>query len=147
MEEYSQLRKIVSILMIFILLIYLSGCYSTRIISSSDLPFPGSSKHDYIIHGQYSKCVLDNAVISNGILSGRIEGEDSTHTGYKIHVFLSSDSVMKINTEKIFSVPLDRIAKIEIRKVAAGKTILLVVGLPILVLGIIFIHDWYGFPI
>ncbi|HEX7494553.1 MAG TPA: hypothetical protein VF346_10050, partial [Bacteroidales bacterium] len=72
MKKYSQIQKIISALMIFLLLIQLSGCYSSKIISSSVLPLPDSIKCSYIIHSQNSKYLLVNTIISNGILCGRI---------------------------------------------------------------------------
>jgi hypothetical protein len=112
--------------MIFILLIQLSGCYSYKTISSSDLPLPDSSKYPFVIHCQNSKYLLKNTIISNGILSGKIDSvNDSRQVGEKIHLYLSSDSVMKINKEKILSIPLDGIAKVEIAKVDVIATIAL----------------------
>lgn len=143
MEKYSQFMKTISVSMIFILLIQLSGCYSYKIISSSDLPLPNPSKHPYIIHSQNSKYLLDNIVISNGILSGKIDTvEDSRHVGNKIHVYLLSDSVMKINKEKILSIPLEGIEKVEMAKVNKMGTIFLV---GICALGIITVVGWVVF--
>ena len=48
--------------------------------------------------------------------------------GEKISVYLSSDTVMKINKEHILSIPLDGMAVVEMAKIEAGKTILLVTG-------------------
>ncbi len=116
--------KTISVSMIFILLIQLSGCYSYKTISSSDLPLPDSGKYPYVIHSQNSKYLLRNAVISNGILSGKIDTvNDSRQIGGKIHIYLSSDSVMKINKEKILIIPLYGIVKVEIAKVDAFKII------------------------
>jgi len=123
MKEHSQLKKIISILMIFILLIQLSGCMSYRIISSADLT--DSNKYNYIIHSQKSKYRIENTVISNGILSGKIVVEHS-NIGNKVQVYLSSDSMIKINMEKILSIPVDSIAKVEMEKFSVGKTALLV---------------------
>jgi len=129
MKEYSQFQKIISVLVIFLLLLQLSGCYSYKIISGSDLPLPNSSKYSYIIHSQNSKYQLKNTIISNGILSGKIDTmEDSRHIGNKIHVYLLSDSLIKINKEKILSLPLDGTAKVELGKVAGGKIIALLLG-------------------
>ena len=126
MKKYSQFMKTISVSMIFILLMQLSGCDSTKIISSSELPLPDSGKYPYIIHCQNSKYLLKNTIISNGILSGKIDSvNDSRQIGKKIHLYLSSDSVMKINKEKILSIPLDGIAKVEIAKVDVIGTIAL----------------------
>jgi hypothetical protein len=126
MKKYSQFMKTISVSMIFILLMQLSGCYSYRTISNSDLPLSDSGKYSYVIHSQNSKYLLKNTIISNGILSGKIDSvNDSRQIGKKIHLYLSSDSVMKINKEKILSLPLDGIAKVEIAKVDVIGTIAL----------------------
>jgi len=113
--------------MIFILLIQLSGCYSYKIISSSDLPHPKSQEYTFIIFGQNSRYVLENTVISNGIFSGKINWGIQNIKG-NINVYLSSDTVMKINPENILSIPLDGIAKVEIKKLETGKTVLLTIA-------------------
>lgn len=122
--------------MIFILLIQLSGCYSYEIISSSDLPHPDSYEYTFIINGQNTRYILENTVISNGIFSGKISS-GSQNTKGKINAYLSSDTVMKINPENILSAPLDCIAKIEIKKLETGQTVLLTIAC--LVLGFITI--------
>jgi hypothetical protein len=140
MKETSQIKKIVSELMIFLLLIQFTGCYSTKIISGSDLPLSDSVKHTYIIHIQNSKFLLDDAIISNGILSGKIDTvNDSRQIGKKIHIFLLSDSVMKINEGMILSVPLDGIKKVEMAKVDVFGTII-VVGF--CALGFLLVVGW-----
>jgi hypothetical protein len=146
MKEYSQIQKSISVLMIFILLVYLSGCTSIRNISKFDLPVPDSSKYAYIVHSEKSKFLLEKgAAISNGILSGKINkfyDDEQYDTGKKIHLYTSSNSVISIDTAKILSVPLNEITKVEIIKVDLRKTIVtiavsalgvfLVVGLIIL---------------
>lgn len=118
--------KSVSVSMIFLLLIQLSGCYSYKTILSSNLPVSDSIRYSYIIHGQNSKYLLGNTIITNGILSGKIDTiQDSRQIGKKIHIYLSSDSIMKINKEKNLSIPVDGIAKVEIAKVDVIGTILL----------------------
>ena len=127
MKKYSQFMKTISLSMIFILLIQLSGCYSYKTISSSDLPLPNPGKYPYVIHSQNSKYLLRNAVISNGILSGKIDTvNDSRQIGGKIHIYLSSDSVMKINKEKILSIPLYGIAKVKVANVSVAAITLLI---------------------
>jgi hypothetical protein len=125
MKEHSHLTKIISILMIFILLIQLTGCYTTRVIPRSELN--DSTGFDYVIHGKKSKYLLENTEISDGILYGKINLK--YHTGKKqILIYPSSDSIMKINSENILSIPLDNIAKVEKRKLSALKVTLLSVG-------------------
>lgn len=127
MNRHTQFQKIISFLMIFILLIQLSGCYSYKIISSSDLPHPNSYEYTFIINDQNTRYVLENTVISNGIFIGKLSSGNLYIKG-KINVYLSSDTVMKINPENILSTPLDGIAKVEIKKLETGKTVLLTIA-------------------
>jgi len=149
MKKYSQIQKIISALMIFLLLIQLSGCYSSKIISSSVLPLPDSIKCSYIIHSQNSKYLLENTIISNGILCGRIDTVgDYRQLGKKIHLYLLSDTVMKINSEKILTIPLDGIAKVKMTKFDVLVTIFFV-GVSALVIftivGLVILSSSGGF--
>ena len=113
MKGYSQLQKFISVLMIFLLLIQLTGCVSYRLIPNSDLP--DYSKHYHVIHSQNSKYPLDNVVISQGLLSGRVNFSQSDKRN-SINVYPLSDSVIKIDTGNILSLPLDGIAKVKVPK-------------------------------
>ena len=112
MKEYSQFQRIISVLVIFTLFIHLSGCISSKIISSSELPVSGN--YSYIIHGQNSQYLIEKTGISDRILSGKINIDENSYLGGKIHIYLLSDSIMKISTEQILRIPLDDIAKVEL---------------------------------
>ena len=128
MKEHSQIRKIISVLMIFLLLMQLSGCYVTKIIPSSALPLPKSEKYPYIIHSPHSKYLLRNTVVSNGILSGKIDvTENSQYIGNKIHIYITSDSVMKINSGTIISIPLNDIVKVKTANIDALTSAMFIV--------------------
>jgi hypothetical protein len=118
MKEYLRLQEFFLVLMIFILLIQLSGCLSYRVISSYELP--NSSKYHYTIYSQNSKFPLENTVISNGILSGKVGSRHSSRRN-SIHIYLTTDTVIKIDTENILSIPLNRIAKVEKAEVLIEK--------------------------
>jgi hypothetical protein len=142
MKEYSQLCELISVLMIFILLTCLSGCTTTKIISKSDLPLPDSSMYfayPYVVHSEKSKFLLEKSTISDGILSVTINQiDESYHAKKKIHLYLSSDSVIKIDKGESLSVPLDEVTKVELKKPSGVKTVLVVtycvVGLGVSVL-------------
>jgi hypothetical protein len=123
------MQELISILMIFILLTCLSGCTSTKIISKYDLPLPDSSKnfrYPYVVHTEKSKFLIEKSTISNGILSGTISQMDkSYHAKNKIHLYLSSDSAIKIDKGE-FSVSTDQVIKVEVKKPSAVKTTLFV---------------------
>ena len=127
MKPYSQFQKIISELMIVLLLIQLSGCYSTNMMSRSRLPLADSIKCSYTVHCHNSKYLLEKVNISNGILSGEIDTTgNSLDIKNRIRMYLSSDSVMKINPGYILSIPLDGIAKVKMAKYDVGLTIILV---------------------
>ncbi len=125
-NKSSQVQRGISALMIFVLLIYTSGCAgSRRVISVSEIPQDG--KYYYIIHNMESKYLLDDPVIDNEVLSGKIDNVSSV-AGKKIHIYVKSDSVVNIDQGMVLQVPLDGIAKIEITETSTGKTILFVLG-------------------
>jgi hypothetical protein len=148
MKEYSQIQKFISVLMIFILLIYLSGCISSKIISISkaDLPLPDSGKYAYIVHSGKWKFLLEKSTISNGILSSRIiqtYSDKSYDAGNKIHLYLSSDSVIKFDTGEFLSVPLDEVTKAELQEIHGLGASLII---PIVCFGVVMtVLVIYGF--
>ena len=129
MDKHTQLTKILCVCLIFTILIYFSGCYSSRVaISRTDLPLPDSNIYYYVIHTQNSNYLVKNGLISNGILSGKGKIDNGLSYSNKIHIFLSSDTIMKVSPEKIISIPIDGIVKVVAVKAAYGKTIALVTG-------------------
>jgi hypothetical protein len=140
MKEYSQIQRLISVLIIFILLPYLSGCYSTKIISISDFPLTDSSKfyrYPYVVHTELSKFLLEKTRISDDILSGPIKQIDTSYNAKnKVHLYLLSDTVMKWSTGNIVSIPLDGIAKIKIKSFDKANTRLLIIAAAQVVIGL-----------
>lgn len=110
MKHYLHMQKFILVLMILVLLIQLSGCVSYRIIPSSDLPDP--SRYHYTIYIQNLKFPLENAIVSNEILSGKVNFKHSYRRNV-VKVYVSSDSMIKLDTQNTISIPLNRIAKVE----------------------------------
>lgn len=124
---YSQTQKIISIILIFIILIEFSGCASTRTVSSvADLPRSG--EYYYFVHVQNEKYELQDVLISDGILSGKINNDRFSKAGNKIHFYIASDTVVQISTEGMLYVHVNDISDIEVVKASSGKTTLLVLG-------------------
>jgi hypothetical protein len=118
MNNWPQLRQIISVLMIFMLLLQFTGCYSTRIISTSEF----ESSDTYIMHGQKSIYNVSDVVVSNGILSGKLDYSRKTYSkANETNIYLLSDSVLKINNDRI-SLPVDGITKIEQKVLDPRKT-------------------------
>jgi len=145
MKEYSQVRKFISVLMIFILLAYLSGCTSTKVIATSDLP-PKSSKYAYIVHGETLKFLLEKSIISNDTLYGRINQtycDNSYDRGNKIHLYVSSDSVIKIDNEGEFlSVSLVGVTQVSLQEVKGVDTFFLILGSALVLFFVVGIISW-----
>ncbi|MBN1183407.1 MAG: hypothetical protein JXB49_14035 [Bacteroidales bacterium] len=123
MKKYSQFSESLSALMTFILLLQLTGCYSNRVISSSDLVLPYYEKYSYVIRTPDSKYLLNNASISSDTLYGRIIKIESGIAGNKVRLYLSADSLLKVNTFSLVAIPLNNIAKTVDVKFSTLKTI------------------------
>jgi hypothetical protein len=139
MKEYSQMQKYISALMIFIVLVYLSGCVTTTIvIFPTGLQLPDSHKYPYIVHSEKSKFLLEKATISNDALFGKIEqiySDNSYDKGNKTHLYFSSDSVIKIDKGEFLRVPIDEVTKVEVQEIQGMSFIGFVSGilLPVVV--------------
>jgi len=127
MKGYSQLNKMFSILLIFILLSQLSGCIGFKNISRNELPTFKSGNYHYTIHSKNSKYPIESTVILNGILSGKVDFKHSYRRN-SIQVYVSSGTVIKINKENILSIPLESVTKVKKSKFAIGRTISVVIG-------------------
>jgi uncharacterized membrane protein len=68
--KYSQFMKSLSVLMIFILLIQFSGCYTYKEITASGLP--NSVDYHYIMYYEDANYLLDDVEISNEVITGKI---------------------------------------------------------------------------
>ena len=137
MAGYSQIQKFISVLMIFILLTYLSGCTSTRIVSTSNLP-RSSTKFAYIIHGEKLKYLLEKkSTISNDTLFGKIKQiyfDNSFDAGNKVHLYLYSDTAINIYNENEFlSVSLIHVTKAEVHEIYGVGTSFIFIGLAFVV--------------
>jgi len=54
--------------------------------------------------------------------------DKSRHPKKKIHLYLLSDSMIKIDEKKILSVPIDEVKEVEVQRPDGAKTFLLVTG-------------------
>ena len=132
----SKHRKSISVILIFLILIQMPGCVSTKVVNSvSDIPV--SEKYTYIIHTQKTRYQLLNATFSNGILSGNLINGKHTQTAHKVHLYLLSDSVLKPDSEMRLVLSGDKISKIELESPSKGATAILLGGILILVVIII----------
>lgn len=146
-NKNSRLQEIISILLIFIMLINLSGCVSSKILSKSDLPVSGI--WPYKIQCRNTNFLLNDVKISNGQLSGKVEEVGSIRYANIVKIYLTSDSVVKINEDKILTVPCDSITKVRMVKASTVKTFFLIAGATAVVIAIMissFSFDFNPFP-
>jgi len=126
-NQLYSIRNIFALFLIFIFLIQQFGCSSSYSILNSDLPV--SSIYKYKIHYKNASYFLENAVVSNGILSGKIDEEyEARAKSYIVQIYPTSDSVVKINSKMILSIPISGIHKVKKTEYSPGLTTLVVVG-------------------
>jgi len=128
-NHFESLRRIISVLMIFILLLQQSGCVNTYVITTDNLP-AYSPKFAYEIHCDKKVYIMEKIVVKNDTLSGKIidpEWEVLSTSNF-IHIYPSSDSLVTINKAKVLSIPLSGILKVKSTEKARGKTTILVLG-------------------
>lgn len=136
MKEFSKAQQAVSVCLVFFLLINISGCYSTKAISGSDLPLPYSVKYYYMIHAGKKNYRLEKVTIINDTLSGRLNSEKSTGTSDRIILYLLSDSLLKVEPGDYVRIPLESFQKVELKELSTAKTIALVIlCIPVLIIG------------
>jgi hypothetical protein len=109
-RKNTLIKKLFSGSLIIILLIQLQGCLSYKVISGYQLPEYG--KYNYAIYGKSLKFQVDDGEISNGILSGKAESKYFTRIN-TFRIYVTSDSVIKINAENILSIPLASVVRVE----------------------------------
>jgi hypothetical protein len=109
MKPNTQLQKIISILMPFILMVEITGCYSTRKLSTNEI-----TKSDYyLIHGKKSTYLSYNDTIYDGKLSGNLDfNKKNFYDPKNIDIYLASDSGLIVNNDRI-SFPVNSIKKIQ----------------------------------
>jgi hypothetical protein len=125
MKTHAKIQKIIAVVMIFIIMIEFTGCYSTRTALSSDI----KSSEICFIHGQKINYQLSDAVISDGILSGKVSSDRTNQNSKHLYkdrinknnIYISSDSVARIENN-ILSIPVGSITKIEQQIPDPGKT-------------------------
>ena len=139
MKKYSPFLESLNVLVISMLMLPLTGCYSTRTISASDLALPYSEKYSYVIRTPDSKYLLNNASISSDTLYGRISKTESGVRGNKVRLYLSSDSLLKVNAFSLVALPLNNIDKAVDVKFSIIQTIVVGAIITPVVSGLVFL--------
>ena len=145
MKKHSPFSETLNILVISILMLPLTGCYSTRTIPASELALPYSEKYSYVIRTPDSKYLLNNASISSDTLYGRISKTESGVRGNKVRLYLSADSLLKVNTYSLVAIPLNSIDKAVDVKFSVIQTIVVGAIIAPVVGGLVFLlAAFYG---
>jgi len=115
--------------MIIIMLIQQSGCVTSTVIPTNSIP-PNDPRYAYAVHCHKVVYIMEKIAITNDTLSGKLFNPDLEilQTGNFIHIYPDSDTLVKINTSKILSLPLAGIKKVKSTEEAPRKTVLLVIG-------------------
>ena len=111
--------------MIFVLLIQQFGCTSTKVISTTDLKI--SPEYGYKVYYGKKLFALQDPVIANGILSGKVLIKEPKHNSKIILIYPVSDSAISIKSENL-SMSINKISTLKQVNSAPGKTTALVIG-------------------
>jgi hypothetical protein len=113
MKDYYQMRKAIAIMLIFILLLPLSSCYTAKIISTTDLPVAGDVR--YIVQDGKSKFLIDDPYLTSDSIFGKAKIFNSGF-GKKVYLYLKHDSVRLIHDNCNIALDQNEIVRIETRK-------------------------------
>lgn len=133
MNEISEYKKFISVILIFVILLQMPGCVSTKTINS-DTDIPVSEKYTYILHTPTTNYQILNARFSDGIISGNLINGKHPQKANKIYFYLQADSILKLKPDMTLALPIDSISKIELKKPAIGATVILSGGLIMVIL-------------
>ena len=146
MNRISRHKKFISVIFIFLILIQIPGCVNTKTINSvSDIPV--SEKYTYIVHSPSTNYQILNFSISDGTISGNLINGKQAKTTHKVHFYLSADSLLKLNSDMILTLPVDKISKIELESPAKGATAILFgslfIGILLIITAVLVDADGY----
>jgi hypothetical protein len=129
MQKQSDYQKIVALFLAGLIMFTFSGCYTLRGIPKGEMQY-AAGKY-YYIHGVNSVYQINNAVISNGVLTGSITYLPEPQKKKDIvHIYVAPDSVIR-NDGNHVSIPFENIAKAEINKLDGGKTVIISTGIAV----------------
>jgi hypothetical protein len=124
LKSNSRSLEIISTLLIFILLINLTGCYSFKPVSGSYRYIFSNSTYHLIIQGKNNySFLLKSPNISDNVLSGKVDFEES-YIRNVIKIYPTTDYIIRIDSSGTFSIPLDRIAKVRKSEFSTVRTVI-----------------------
>ncbi len=129
MQKQSEYQRTVALFLAGLIMFTFSGCYTLKGVHKGEIQY--SAGKYYYIHGVNSAFQINNAVISNGVLTGKITHLPEPQKKKDIvHVYVAPDSVIKNDGSNI-SIPFENIAKAEINKLDGSKTVIFTTGIAV----------------
>ncbi len=130
MRNYFNKQEVIAVLLIFLVLIGFTGCYSARILSVSDI----SPSDMYLVHSGNSFYPVCNVVTTAGMIRGELVTIANNNIRLiKKHIYLTTGTVVT-SENNFISVPAQNIEKIVDKNLSSGKTAI-AIGVPVIILG------------
>jgi hypothetical protein len=127
MKNHLLLNRSISLFLIFVLLIQQYGCISTKNIQPANLSI--SEENQYKLRYQIAVYDIKEAQVTNDTLRGKIDlTYKSIQKNNVVYIEPFADSLVKIDTDYYFTLPLSGITKVYKEDKAPGKTALVVGG-------------------
>ncbi len=126
MRKFNIIQQIVAVVLSALVILQFSGCRTVTGIQRTEIPF--SERTHFYIHGADTSFLITNTKLADGFFSGVVPlSPEKLNKGQIMHLYIAPDSVISSDGDNI-SVPVANIAKAEILKVEAGRTITVVAG-------------------
>jgi len=126
MKNFSTVQKIVASVLSALVIIQFSGCRTLATLPRGEIQY--AEKTHYYVHGTSSSFEVSGTAIDKGIFTGIVSHPAKNPAkGQLMHIYVAPDSVIKIEGQ-VVSVPVSNIAKAEIYKADAGRTVTAIAG-------------------
>lgn len=126
MRKFNIIQQIVAAVLAALVIIQFSGCRTLTGIQRTEIPY--SERTHYYIRGSETSYLITNTYLADGFFSGIVtSAPDKPGKGQVMNLYVAPDSVISVDGNKI-SVPVANIAKAEIFKVEAGRTVAAIAG-------------------
>lgn len=126
MRKFNTIQQITAVVLSVLILIQFSGCRTLTGISRTEIPY--SERTNFYIHRSDTSFHITNTYLADGFYSGIVTpAPEKPGKGDMMHIYVAPDSAIIAVGNKI-SIPVANVAKAEIFKVEAGRTITAVAG-------------------
>ncbi len=156
MSDLRIASRTLSILLIVGLLMLSVSCTSRHAIQPENLP--AVIEKPFYVHQGYDTWYIPYAHLAEDRLVGSVGvmGEEPYHDVYGVHIYITPADTIGFTIGETSSIPLASVAKVEVYDLDIGKTVLFLIGAPIIayfaILGLAlllkescpFIYTWDG---